>query len=284
MADINVTLNGGAAYSVPIDTTLKQAGAAADAAAVGAAIGECATQADLFDVERGLQADMDNVSAAVTTLTGEGEGGVKQMIADALELYRSTILDAAHPVGSIWISVTDDDPSTLFGGEWERIEDCMLMGSGLDYELGTTGGAAEHKHTTGAVALTVEQLPGHDHGARRIMGAFGLTDSQQLQRLKADTAQDFVVCPELTDSETGEPMTNVLSKGYMHAEGSQVKRYYSGHTALASAVHTGADAVVMDATHTHDAVGGGAAHGHGDTGNASSLPPYVTVAIWKRVA
>lgn len=31
------------------------------------------------------------------------------------------ILDMIYPVGSIYLSVNNVDPSTLFGGAWERI-------------------------------------------------------------------------------------------------------------------------------------------------------------------
>ena len=33
-----------------------------------------------------------------------------------------------------------------------------------------------------------------------------------------------------------------------------------------------------------DQTGGGAAHNHGNTGGASSLPPYITCYMWKRTA
>jgi len=33
-----------------------------------------------------------------------------------------------------------------------------------------------------------------------------------------------------------------------------------------------------------DAVGGGGSHSHGNTGNTSTLPPYMAVYVWKRVA
>lgn len=32
------------------------------------------------------------------------------------------------------------------------------------------------------------------------------------------------------------------------------------------------------------ATGGGAAHSHGDTGSASSMPPYITAFCWRRTA
>lgn len=57
-----------------------------------------------------------------------------------------------YPVGSIYMSVNSTNPSTLFGGEWEKIEDKFLLASGSNYNLGSTGGSADsvvvsHNHT-----------------------------------------------------------------------------------------------------------------------------------------
>ena len=48
-----------------------------------------------------------------------------------------------YPVGSIYMSVNNVDPSVLFGGTWQKIEDRMLLGSGTKYTLGNTGGNAD---------------------------------------------------------------------------------------------------------------------------------------------
>lgn len=62
----------------------------------------------------------------------------------------------AYPVGSIYMSVNETDPQTLFGGTWEQIKDTFLLGAGDKYEVGTTGGEAEH-------TLTIEEMPSHTH-------------------------------------------------------------------------------------------------------------------------
>lgn len=53
-----------------------------------------------------------------------------------------------YPVGSIYMSVNSTDPSTLFGGTWEQIEDVFLLSAGSTYTAGNTGGSATHYHKT----------------------------------------------------------------------------------------------------------------------------------------
>ena len=51
-----------------------------------------------------------------------------------------TLLDWLHPVGSIYQSTDSTDPSTLFGGTWERIKDRFLLAAGDTFAAGKTGG------------------------------------------------------------------------------------------------------------------------------------------------
>lgn len=71
------------------------------------------------------------------------------------ELMKGRIWKECYPVGSIYMSVNSTDPSTLFGGSWERIQDTFLLASGSTYGAGTTGGSAKatlpsHTHTVGS--------------------------------------------------------------------------------------------------------------------------------------
>lgn len=70
----------------------------------------------------------------------------------------ATILDA-YPIGSIYLSVSNTNPSTLFGGTWEQIQDTFLLSAGSTYTAGNSGGSATH-------TLTVNEIPSHSHDTR----------------------------------------------------------------------------------------------------------------------
>lgn len=69
----------------------------------------------------------------------------------------SNFLLAAHPVGSIYQTISPENPSVTFGGgTWERIEGRFIMGASDDYPAGSTAGETEH-------TLTIEEMPNHTH-------------------------------------------------------------------------------------------------------------------------
>ena len=53
-----------------------------------------------------------------------------------LFINSKSLLDCFHPVNSVYISYSHDDPAYLFGGEWERISPYFLYGTG---ETGVIG-------------------------------------------------------------------------------------------------------------------------------------------------
>lgn len=66
-------------------------------------------------------------------------------------------MDNIYPIGSIFISTNTTNPSTYFGGKWERIKGRFLLAADDSaYKIGSTGGEA-------TVTLTVEQIPPHYH-------------------------------------------------------------------------------------------------------------------------
>ena len=82
-------------------------------------------------------------------------------------------LDQVYPVGSIYMSVNNTDPGTLFGGTWTQIQDTFLLSAGSTYTAGDTGGAATHTHTTGNHTLTVNEMPSHTHTTHTYYGSQG---------------------------------------------------------------------------------------------------------------
>ena len=74
--------------------------------------------------------------------------------------------DSVYPVGSIYMSVSATNPSTLFGGTWVQLKDRFLLGAGDTYTNNTTGGEATH-------TLTVNEIPSHTHKQRYCTNDFG---------------------------------------------------------------------------------------------------------------
>lgn len=72
-----------------------------------------------------------------------------------------------YPIGSIYMSVNNVNPSTIFGGTWEQIKDRFLLACGDTYNNGATGGVASNPYTpagtVGNTTLTINQIPSHSH-------------------------------------------------------------------------------------------------------------------------
>lgn len=75
---------------------------------------------------------------------------------DDFDIDRKGIGDFVYPVGSIYMSINNTNPTTLFGGTWVQLKDMFLLGAGDTYENGATGGSATH-------TLTIEEMPIHSH-------------------------------------------------------------------------------------------------------------------------
>ena len=68
-------------------------------------------------------------------------------INNQINTAKTDVLNKAYPVGSIYTSVNNTSPATLFGGTWEQLKDRFLLGAGTTYTAGSTGGEATHTHT-----------------------------------------------------------------------------------------------------------------------------------------
>lgn len=68
---------------------------------------------------------------------------------EVFQAWRKNLLLDAHPVGSLYWSSNATDPTSLFGGSWERIKDKFILAAGDSYSQGSTGGSATHNHKYG---------------------------------------------------------------------------------------------------------------------------------------
>lgn len=195
----------------------------------------------------------------------------------------SLTIDTVYPVGSIYMSVNNTDPSTLFTGTtWTRIQDTFLLAAGSTYSAGSTGGSA-------TVTLTSAQsgVPAHSHGKGTLTvpssgattngassgGAWGFRSSALLPRTGATGL-------------VGTESNVTLSK-------SSTQRYSISNNSYTAAKTTGTiEDTVNHGGHTHNITN----HTHSISGstadntasNASSahenMPPYLAVYMWQRTA
>lgn len=149
-------------------------------------------------------------------------------------------IDDVYPVGSIYMTVNNVTPASLFGGTWVRFgAGRVIMGADENGAAEATGGSdtaqiPAHKHTTQSHTLTVAEMPNHHHWMLNINNA-------------GEAA-----------SYTSAAVQAGPNKGFGGNAGT-------------------------------DYEGGGAAHSHGDTGNAGAQTidvrqAFITCFMWKRTA
>lgn len=186
----------------------------------------------------------------------EMKTNVESALAD-LQAQISASAAQIYPVGAIYISVNDTNPSSIFGGTWEKVEDRFLLASGDTYNNGATGGEAEH-------TLTEREIPWHSH------------TYTETQHVSSHTLTiDEIPAHTHTVSNNGTIAASVSGSG------SLLTTYNPTHPT----------------SYLTDSAGGGQGHSHGlyseerHTGNYgytapkhNNMPPYLVVNMWVRVS
>ena len=201
-------------------------------------------------------------------------------ISSVLAEFRSQILLAAYPVGSIYTSVNATSPATLFGGVWERIGGRFLLGADSTYTAGSTGGEAAH-------TLTAAEMPAHTHIApkhRHAVANHTHTIPAHTHTASSSSAGAHTHAMYRWKYAAQTPGGN----GYL-AQGSSKDTSY-GMSSAGAHTHTitiGTKAAFstsangnMDTTMNGDS----ATTSAGSSGAHNNMPPYLSVYMWKRTA
>lgn len=176
---------------------------------------------------------------------------------------KSNLLEV-FPVGYIWISVNNVNPSEFLGGTWEQLKDVFLLAAGDKHSGGSTGGDEE-------VTLTTSNLPSHTHGTVSASTGNGSTESTNL-----GTEYVYFYQPSSGNNWSGNCNSGTNPND---------KNAYVGFLDITdkggSYVRLNSDeywAYVSLGSHSHSIkpTGGGIAH--------SNMPPYLTVYMFVRVA
>ena len=128
----------------------------------------------------------DNSGLAVNNVQ-EAIDGTCTKFDNNLTNLKKELLNEMYPVGSIYISYNNTNPSSFFGGEWENYGDGRVLKGISSGEAGKTGGNSEitlevsnlppHSHSydkssnvTEGHQLTIDEIPSHTHASG---GAYG---------------------------------------------------------------------------------------------------------------
>lgn len=173
-------------------------------------------------------------------------------------------VDTIYPIGSIYLSVTDTNPSTLFGGVWEQIKDKFLLGSGDSHANGTIGGSETHAHTMShshTINSHSHVVPSHTHGHGNLYAKLQNTGGKfriQRQNVGAYTTEVYVNANAGYFETKTDNVYGTQLGGWIDETGT----YYTFESGVMYANDIGAY----------------------NSGVSSTMPPYLTVYMWKRVS
>ena len=111
-----------------------------------------------------------------TSSTSSTSGGIAATPAAVKAAIAEAKL-AAWPIGSIYMTVSNTSPASLFGGTWERISDRFLLGASGTYPAGAAGGESGH-------TLTQSELPNY---------SLSVTNGSNVIRSKTGSSADAYV-------------------------------------------------------------------------------------------
>lgn len=177
--------------------------------------------------------------------------------AELVALFKKTSIEAAWPVGSIYISSNNTNPAELFGfGTWEQITDKFIYAAGSK-TVNTTGGEEEH-------ILLLNELPQHTHtftGTAVTSGTPSNNNTSSSGSHNHSIWRGYGVTKDAYWGAVGRANANIDSNT-LGSNGAHT------HT-LSNHTHT------VVAAGTNSNTGGDVAH--------NNMPPYVVKYMWERV-
>lgn len=198
----------------------------------------------------------DNLNSTNTQLPLSAKQGkvLKAYIDDKM----NNLLDKTYPIGSIYMSVNNTNPSQLFGGSWTQLQNRFLLGAGTEYSNGTSGGSKDavvvsHTHTQNPHTHTSAS---HSHG----------TVSSEHNKFLTYNGNNIVI------NSTARKWPAADTDATVHYVYTQDE-----NTNITEHVQTGSTSVTIQ--------NGTASNQYaGEDGTGKNMPPYLVVYMWKRVA
>lgn len=208
-------------------------------------------------------------------------GGDLEVDGNIIAKLTSQIFLQIYPIGSLYITTSNTNPGSVFGGTWEKIQGRFLFGTDSSHAVNSTGGSSTHTHTTAAHTLTINEVPSHNHSVNSHSHSFsGTTDgggSGWISLGDSNTPWNVHTGGIVSKDSTRREYMWLRGKNEVGNDTAASGFTFNSHT------HSYSGTTGSSSPDTNSR-GGGGAHSHGDTGSSSHLPPYLAVNIWKRTA
>ena len=167
-------------------------------------------------------------------------------------ITQTQLVDLVYPVGSIYMSLNDINPSTFLGGTWEQIPGRFLLaqGSATGFSAGIKGGSEQ-------ASLTDVNLPKHTH----IIFSFAATKENDTPTELTLQSDGNLVTYKATDSSGNRAWTFQSATSGATVNSTNEFRWW----------RTGFEQNLKET-------------GNGTTTSHENMPPYFSVYMWKRTA
>ena len=177
----------------------------------------------------------------------------------------TTLFDHIYPVGSIYLSVKNENPSSKFGGTWVawgsgRVPVGVNSSDSSFNSVEKTGGSKTHNHT-----ITVNNKAAFTSGSTSLKAA-------QLPNVRGNIiVHNYAVTSDI------QSVSGCFSSTYTSPK-------YTNEQSLATSGANSVGRITFDnggkgQSHTHSIP----THNHTASSNSpTALPPYITCYMWKR--
>lgn len=206
---------------------------------------------------------------------------IEQVIDRRSEIYAGSPLMGTmwFPIGGIYMSVDNREPSLLFGGTWELISGRFLIGCG-----GTSGISGGEEGGSWTHTLNVNQLPSHNHSISLTTSAASAVIRMHPLGTDYSTNTNVMQWAQATNGLDNIEIHNYLPSAWNYPVSYQGCGTVAPEQAppLAPAAYETTQTEIYQEPHSHGVSGNTASTGAGQP--IEVKPPYLAVYIWKRVS
>jgi microcystin-dependent protein len=209
------------------------------------------------------------------------------------------VIDAIYPVGSIYMSVANTNPSILFGGTWQT------WGSGkVPVGVDTNDDSFSAVEKTGGTkthTLTEKEMPSHTHtftGSEVTSGTQSADHTHSFAHTHGISKITNGTTSEDTHSHTQRISNSTTAGTGMGIGGSQFTGSSNSNLSTSSDTHSHTVTIPahntssqststtgkQSASHTHKVTAKGSNSNTGSGQAHNNLQPYITCYMWKRTA